>query len=384
DEKDKIKVTAGDLKLLMSDDDDGVECLPNEDIFAELARMGYEKPPPKLTFYKAFFFAQRNFLIHTIIQCMSAKRTAWNKFSSSMASAVIFLAIDRKLNFSKYIFDNMVRNVDSLSKFLMYPPFLQIMINAQIDYLSLHNTKYTSPALTKKVFANIRRIGKGFSGVETPLFDTMLVQPQVHNVAKVEEDKDDNEVHAAPSPPSPTHEPLPPLQEHISSPPQAPPAPLSSPPQAQPTKPADTSESLMTLLNKLMETCATLTQKVAHLEQDKVAQALEITKLKQRVRKLESKRRLKHSGLKRLRKVELDADEDVTLVDVDTVVEIDADIQGRMEQDVITVKEVNAAEPTVFDDEEVTMTMDQTLIKMKAKKARLLDEQMAKRLQDDE
>nr|GEZ80826.1 hypothetical protein [Tanacetum cinerariifolium] len=141
--------------------------------------------------------------------------------------------------------------------------------------------------------------------------------------------------------------------EHISSPPQAPPAPLSSPPQAQPTKPADTSESLMTLLNKLMETCATLTQKVAHLEQDKVAQALEITKLKQRVRKLESKRRSKHSGLKRLRKVELDADEDVTLVDVDTVVEIDADIQGRMEQDVIAVKEVNAAEPTVFDDEEV-------------------------------
>nr|GEV73723.1 hypothetical protein [Tanacetum cinerariifolium] len=46
----------------------------------------------------------------------------------------------------------------------------------------------------------------------------------------------------------------------------------------------------MTLLNKLMETCATLTQKVANLEQDKIAQALEITKLKQRVKKLEKKR----------------------------------------------------------------------------------------------
>nr|GFD58840.1 hypothetical protein [Tanacetum cinerariifolium] len=31
--------------------------------------------------------------------------------------------------------------------------------------------------------------------------------------------------------------------------------------------------------------------------------------------------------------VELDADEDVTLVDVDNAVEIDADIQGRMEED---------------------------------------------------
>nr|GFA96564.1 uncharacterized mitochondrial protein AtMg00810-like [Tanacetum cinerariifolium] len=36
------------------DDADGVECLANEEIFAELARMGYEKPPPKLTFYKTF------------------------------------------------------------------------------------------------------------------------------------------------------------------------------------------------------------------------------------------------------------------------------------------------------------------------------------------
>nr|GEV95679.1 reverse transcriptase domain-containing protein [Tanacetum cinerariifolium] len=41
-------------------------------------------------------------------------------------------------------------------------------------------------------------------------------------------------------------------------------------------------------------------------------------------------------------------------------------------------------ESTVFNDEEVTMTMAQKLIKMKAKKARLLDEQMAKKLHDEE
>nr|GEV46040.1 reverse transcriptase domain-containing protein [Tanacetum cinerariifolium] len=65
----------------------------------------------------------------------------------------------------------------------------------------------------------------------------------------------------------------------------------------------DVPQLTSTLLNTLMETCATLTQKVAHLEQDKVAQALEITKLKQRVRKLEKKRKFKSSGLKRLKKV---------------------------------------------------------------------------------
>nr|GFD20839.1 hypothetical protein [Tanacetum cinerariifolium] len=45
-------------KALRLDDADGVDYLPNEEIFAELARMGYEKPSTKLTFYKAFFSAQ--------------------------------------------------------------------------------------------------------------------------------------------------------------------------------------------------------------------------------------------------------------------------------------------------------------------------------------
>nr|GEU85151.1 dihydrolipoyl dehydrogenase 1, mitochondrial [Tanacetum cinerariifolium] len=270
----KVIITEGTIRQnLRLDDANGIDCLPNEEIFAELARIGYEKP--------------------------------------------------------------LVRNVDSLSNFIMYPRFLQVMINAQVEDLSSHNTKYTSPALTQKVFSNIRRFSKGFSEVETPLFDAMLVPQQVHaEINEVEEDEDDNEVPAAPTPPSPTPATIqaPPLQEPIHSPPQAQSAQPSSPPPQQPFQTADIS---MTLLNKLMETCVILTQKVANLEQDKIAQALEITKLKQRARRLEKKRRTKHYGLKRLKKVgggivELDANEDVTLVDVDAEVAIDANIQGRM------------------------------------------------------
>ncbi|GJV14661.1 hypothetical protein Tco_1359984 [Tanacetum coccineum] len=84
--------------------------------------MGYEKHSQKLTFYKAFFSPQWKFLIHTILQCLSAKTTAWNEFSSTMASAIICLATNQKFNFSKYIFESMVRNVENMAgKFLMYP-----------------------------------------------------------------------------------------------------------------------------------------------------------------------------------------------------------------------------------------------------------------------
>nr|GFA42964.1 putative ribonuclease H-like domain-containing protein [Tanacetum cinerariifolium] len=85
----------------------------------------------------------------------------------------------RKFNFSKYIFDILVRNVDSHTKFYMYPRFLQLMIRKQVGDLSTNTTKYTSPALTQKVFANMRRVGKGLSGVETPLFKGMFVAQEV-------------------------------------------------------------------------------------------------------------------------------------------------------------------------------------------------------------
>nr|GEU31521.1 hypothetical protein [Tanacetum cinerariifolium] len=67
-----------------------VVCLPNDEIFAGLARMWYEKPSTKLTFYKAFFSTQWKFFIHMILHSLSAKRTSWNEFSSAMASALIY------------------------------------------------------------------------------------------------------------------------------------------------------------------------------------------------------------------------------------------------------------------------------------------------------
>nr|GEU79898.1 hypothetical protein [Tanacetum cinerariifolium] len=185
-DKKKVIITKATIReALRLDDAESIDCLPNEEIFTELSRMGYEKPSTKLTFYKAFFLPQWKFLIHTILQCMIAKRTSWNEFSSSMASVVICLSTGRKFNFSKYIFDSLVRNVDSSTKFYMYPRFLQLMIRAQVGDLSFYTTKYSSPALTKMVFTNMRRVGKGFFVVDTPLFKGMVKKLERKNKLKV-------------------------------------------------------------------------------------------------------------------------------------------------------------------------------------------------------
>nr|GEW37852.1 hypothetical protein [Tanacetum cinerariifolium] len=163
--------------------------------------------------------------------CMSAKRTSWNEFSSSMASAVICLSSGD---------------------------------------LSTHTTKYTSPALTQKVFANIRRIGKWFSRVETPLFEGMLVEQQVpekgdadENVEKVNTgDTNKGDVSTAhdefptvdeepsipsPTPPTPPPQPsqdIPSTSQVQSTPPQSPQVQLQSP-QPQPQQDAGIPMNLL-------------------------------------------------------------------------------------------------------------------------------------------
>nr|GEW55368.1 hypothetical protein [Tanacetum cinerariifolium] len=227
-------------------------------------------------------------------------------------------------------------------------------MGAQVGDLSSHTTKYSSPALTHKVFANMRRVGKGFFGVETPLFKGMIVAQQADIDAAIVDVDDVPVADAEPTIPSPTPttQSPPPSQEQEQPStsqviPTLPPSPIAQPsshPQQKPLQPTHDAEISLDLLHTLLEICTTLTRKVEGLEQDKVAQALEIIKLKQRDKNLERKNKLKISRLRRLKKVgtaqrvessensvmddvskqgkiidNMDADENVTLKDVAVV-----------------------------------------------------------------
>ncbi|GKB29853.1 hypothetical protein Tco_0869254 [Tanacetum coccineum] len=72
----KIIITESTVRRnLQLEDAEGVDCLPNSTIFEQLTLIGL-------------------------------KTTAWNEFSSIMASAIICLATNQKFNFSKFIFED--------------------------------------------------------------------------------------------------------------------------------------------------------------------------------------------------------------------------------------------------------------------------------------
>ncbi|GJV22507.1 uncharacterized mitochondrial protein-like protein, partial [Tanacetum coccineum] len=164
----KIIVTEASARSdVQLDDEEGMDCQPNATIFEQLTLMGYRKISQRLTFYKAFFSPQWKFLIHTIFLCLSAKTTAWNEFSSTIASAIICLAINQKFNFSKYIFESMVKNLENVSgKFLMYPrvedslklqELMELCTNLQQRVLDLEKTKTTQ---AEEIVSLKRRVKK--------------------------------------------------------------------------------------------------------------------------------------------------------------------------------------------------------------------------------
>nr|GEX42321.1 copia protein [Tanacetum cinerariifolium] len=274
-DKKKVIITEASIRRdLRFEDEGGVDCLSNEVIFEQLTFMGYEKLSQKITFYKAFFSHQWKFLIHTILQCLSAKTTAWNEFSSTMASAIICLATNKKFNFSKYIFDNMVKHLDGEVKILMYPRFVQVFFDNQVEGMDRHNAFFVISSHTKKVFANMKREEKDFFEKVTPLFEIMMKKQKSRR-------KQRKEIEV----PSPSSEI--PNEEGV---------PITS------NDPLHSGEDRMQL-NELMILCTNLQKQVLDLEEAKTAQAKEIASLKKRVKKLEQKKKPRTSGLKRLRRV---------------------------------------------------------------------------------
>ncbi|GJZ45210.1 hypothetical protein Tco_0592806, partial [Tanacetum coccineum] len=225
----KIIITESTVRRdLQLEDAEGVDCLPNSTIFEQLTLMG-------------------------------SKTTAWNEFSSTMASIIICLATNQKFNFSKYIFESIVKNLDNVSgKFLMYP----------------------------------RRVGKGFSGRETSLFQTMVVQDQAEmgEDEAVYKELDDSLVRAATTASSleakhdsgggprcqeTTGDSIAQTRfENVSK--------HSNDPLLVKGSTLQSCEDSLKL-NELMELCTNLQIRVLDLEKTKTTQAVEIVSLKRRV-----------------------------------------------------------------------------------------------------
>ncbi|GJW15940.1 hypothetical protein Tco_0020073 [Tanacetum coccineum] len=239
----------------------------------------------------------------------------------------------------------MMKNLEGGVKFLMYPRFVHVVMDKQVKGMSKHKGIYVTPSHTKKIFANMKREGKGFSGRITPLFQTMMVQAL----------EDMGEDSAAPT----NSHSTPIITQPSSSKPQKKKSKRKQRKDSGPTEPipdeATNEEPISTpscdppqsgedrlQLTELMNLCTKLQKQVLDLEEAKTAQAKEIASLKKRVKQLEKRKKSRTLRLKRLRKGRKIADLDA-----------DAEVKKLLLKR-IAKKEVSAADPVTTAGEVVT------------------------------
>nr|GEZ31809.1 hypothetical protein [Tanacetum cinerariifolium] len=264
---------------------------------------------------------------------------------------------------NEVIFDQLplmglVKHFDSGTKLLMYPRFVQVFLDKQVDGMSKHNAIYVIPSHTKKVFSNMRRVGKEFSSKKTPLFPTMLVPAQEEGLGE-----------GSTMSFAPQHTPI--LQPSTSKPKR--------------NKRLGSQGDRKLSLVELMEISTNLQQRVIDLENTKSVQAQEILSLRKRVKRLEKKRRSRTHRIKRLYKIVLYVvvessakeqslgEEDASkqgrnIADIDayakiTLVDETAKDQGRIKETISIVAQFTTTDVT--PDE---LTMAQALVEIKKSK----------------
>nr|GEW41889.1 hypothetical protein [Tanacetum cinerariifolium] len=182
--------------------------------------------------------------------------------------------------------------------------FVQVFVNHQLGDMSHHKKIFVTPSLTKKVFANMKREGKGFSRLITPLFETMIVQApeEVGEGSEVPSNTHHTPIIIQPSSFQPHKKQTSRRKQRKETK-----VPLTKP-QTEERVPTTSNDPLPSgedrmQLTELMNLCTNLQKQVLDLEKTKTAQAKKIADLKKRVKKLERTKKLRTFGLKRLWKI---------------------------------------------------------------------------------
>ncbi|GKB14662.1 hypothetical protein Tco_0848585 [Tanacetum coccineum] len=244
-------------------------------------------PVVSTTFVEQFWTSAKSKIINNV-RHITAK-VAGKPVSISKASIRSDLLFDDANGIdslpNQAIFDDMqlIGHLDAKKKFVMYPRFISIFLDKQLENVPVPLDHFPVNALTSKVFSFMVKKGKHFSGKVTPLFASMLVQPTEDEGAPSERP---SEAQPTPSPPHTSEAPVEPQTD-----PSPRPSPSTTIPDSIPEssggnhgghsssdKSLSGNEGEMTL-QSVYDLCISLCTQVSD-------QAKEIQKLKAQIKKL--------------------------------------------------------------------------------------------------
>nr|GEZ82763.1 putative ribonuclease H-like domain-containing protein [Tanacetum cinerariifolium] len=213
---------------------------------------------------------------------LSPKSTGFNEFSYNIATPLVCLATNRTYNFSKMIFNGLVKNVNNkISKFLMYPRFLSMYLRmsqfGQITYTQMYvgegsgtpTEPHHTPSLEAQPPSHTAHSSSSLPPVTTTSIltvtpsDTTPIR-QYTKRTRIAQSSDRATINKSSTLP------------HDSAP--------------RVTSPAAIEGSMQQTFPKLMALCTSLQRQLFELTDKFQAQEVEINRLKERVKLLEERK----------------------------------------------------------------------------------------------
>ncbi|KAI3763016.1 hypothetical protein L1987_53463 [Smallanthus sonchifolius] len=124
-------------------------------------RMGYVGARDYASYKKMWVLDQWRYFAHVMIMCISSRKAGKDAMGHDLAAAMVGLSLNRGYNFSRYVFKaiNDQINMAERFNFLLYPRFVQLLIDDTLPNLPATRERLQVKWVDKRVFAQFLNPG---------------------------------------------------------------------------------------------------------------------------------------------------------------------------------------------------------------------------------
>ncbi|KAI3815352.1 hypothetical protein L1987_15017 [Smallanthus sonchifolius] len=145
-------------------------------------RMGYVGARGYASYKKMWLLDQWRYFAHVMIVCISSRKAWKDDMGHDLAAAMVGLSLNRGYNFSRFIFKAINDQINTAERFrfLLYPRFVQLLIDDALPNLRAIGERLQVKRVDKRVFAQFLTPGSVEPTPEhTELFGHLLNEAYV-------------------------------------------------------------------------------------------------------------------------------------------------------------------------------------------------------------
>ncbi|KAK1431765.1 hypothetical protein QVD17_08391 [Tagetes erecta] len=175
-----LEFTKADLaRILRLEDDVGDEVrMTAEEVYGALRTAGYEGPMPgekKMEFVKSYLIKEWRYIAHVFIMCLDHRKGGTDGLNLDWARAMVLFCRGQKANLAKLIYNYMLENIHAtkVSKWLMYPRFIQMILNDKLPDLPIVGDELKIWEMHSSIFRDCKSVRSDSVGRTSFLWENM-------------------------------------------------------------------------------------------------------------------------------------------------------------------------------------------------------------------